>query len=271
MAMCGNWPIGVCSWSLKIDIAGVADTMAKLGIDHVQLAVRPAIENADCLAAIQKQTWTISSTMIDFPQEDYSTLENIRKTGGIAPDDSWPKNRDLFAAAAELTAKLGVKFIMMHAGFIDHTDTAYAQKFYDRIRTCADDAARNNVILCLETGQETAADLKHFIETLNHPAIAVNFDPANMILYDKGDPLDAVHVLKPWIKSVHIKDALRTTTPGTWGAEVPWGQGQVGADAFLKALKEIGFEGTLSVEREAGDDRFGDIKLAVESLSRLTG
>ena len=92
-----------------------------------------------------------------------------------------------------------------------------------------------------------------------------------MILYDKGDPLDAVRVLKPWIKSVHIKDALHTTTPGTWGAEVPWGQGQVNADTFLKALKEIRFDGTVSVEREAGDDRFGDIKLAVQSLSRFAG
>jgi sugar phosphate isomerase/epimerase len=188
MVKCGNWPVGVCSWSLRTDITGVAEAMVKLGIDHVQLAIRPAIENGhDYLAAVQKQNWTISSTMIDFPREDYSTLEKIRKTGGIAPDDYWPQNRELFLTAAELTAKLGVKFILMHAGFIDHTDPAYAKKFYDRIDYLADAAAERNITMLLETGQETAAELKRFLEELSHPAIAVNFDPANMILYDKDD------------------------------------------------------------------------------------
>ena len=76
-------------------------------------------------------------------------------------------------------------------------------------------------------------------------------------------------MLAPWIKHIHIKDATRTTKPGTWGAEVPWGDGQVGTEAFLNVLKEIGFEGVLAIEREAGDDRFGDIKLAAERLSSV--
>jgi len=61
--------------------------------------------------------------------------------------------------------------------------------------------------------------------------VAVNFDPANMILYDKGDPIEAVRTLGPWIKHLHVKDATRTEQPGTWGAEVPWGTGQVGREA----------------------------------------
>ena len=92
-----------------------------------------------------------------------------------------------------------------------------------------------------------------------------------MILYDKGDPIEAVRVLAPWIKHIHIKDAIRTTQPGTWGAEVPWGDGQVGTEAFLDVLEEIGFEGALAIEREAGDDRFGDIKLAAERLLNSNG
>jgi sugar phosphate isomerase/epimerase len=98
--------------------------------------------------------------------------------------------------------------------------------------------------------------------------MGVNFDPANMILYDKGDPIEAVRVLAPWIKHVHIKDAIRTKTPGQWGAEVPWGDGQVNSGAFLKVLRKVGFAGVLAIEREAGDDRVGDIKLAVERLVR---
>ena len=106
---------------------------------------------------------------------------------------------------------------------------------------------------------------------MNHDALGVNFDPANMILYDKGDPIEAVKVLGPWIKHVHIKDAKRTKEPGTWGAEVVWGDGEVGTDSFLKALSGTGFEGVISVEREAGDDRFGDIKTAVERLAAFNG
>ncbi len=78
---------------------------------------------------------------------------------------------------------------------------------------------------------------------------------------------EAVKVLSPWIKHIHIKDANRTAEAGTWGAEVPWGQGQVGAEIFLKTLEEIGFDGVMAVEREAGDDRFDDIKSAIEKLN----
>ena len=80
------------------------------------------------------------------------------------------------------------------------------------------------------------------------------------------DPIEAVSVLGPYIKHVHIKDAIRTKQAGTWGAEVPWGEGEVGSEAFLGALERIGYKGALAIEREAGEDRFGDIKLAVERL-----
>ncbi len=273
MKVCGEWAVGVCSWSLQSDVGGVAEAMSKLGIEHVHLAVGPALETDGdkYLEAISGQNWTISSTMIGFGQEDYSTLETIKKTGGIVPDESWEENRRLFAGAVEVTAKSGVKFLSMHAGFIDHSDAAYAKKFFDRIKYLADTAEEKQIELLLETGQETATELKDFLEELNHPAMGVNFDPANMILYDKGDPIEAVKVLGPWIRHIHIKDAVRTKQPGTWGAEVPWGQGDVNNELFLRTLKETGFDGVLAIEREAGDDRFGDIKIAAQSLSGFGG
>jgi sugar phosphate isomerase/epimerase len=247
--------------------------MTKLGIEHVHLAIRAAAEEAgeDYLAAVQKQGWTVSSTMIDFPQEDYTTLDSIKVTGGIGPDEYWEQNQKLFVGAVEATVKLGVKYLSMHAGFIDESDPAYTKKFYDRIRCLADAANQKDIMLLLETGQETAQELKHFLEKLDHPAIAVNFDPANMILYDKGDPIEAIRVLAPWVKHIHIKDAIRTKQPGTWGAEVPWGDGEVGPEAFLNALEEVGFAGAMAIEREAGDDRFSDIKLAAERLQLFNG
>jgi sugar phosphate isomerase/epimerase len=266
---CGKWPVGICSWSLQTDIPEVAEAMNKLEIEHAHLAVRPALEEngSNYLAAVREHDWIISSTMVDFPQEDYSTLESIRITGGIVPDEYWDQNRKLFLDAVEVTAELGVRYLSMHAGFIELSHAEQTRKLCDRLRYLADAAAEKRITLLLETGQESAEELKEFLEQLNHPAVGVNFDPANMILYNKGSPIEGVRVLWPWIKHVHIKDATRPAQPGMWGTEVPWGQGEAGGSAFLKALAEVGFEGALAIERESGDDRFGDIRSAVEMLS----
>ncbi len=267
---CNGWPVAVCSWSLRTDLGGVADALRRLGIDRVNLALKPALREGgeEYLAEAGRQSWTISAATIGFPQEDYSTLESIRATGGIVPDEYWPQNRQMVVRAAEITADLGVPYLTLHAGFLDTSQTAHARKVRDRLLWLADVAADRGLVLLLETGQETAGSLRALLEELKHSALGVNFDPANMILYDMGDPAAALRVLGPWIKHVHIKDAVRTTQPGTWGTEVPWGEGQVGGEAFLMTLKEIGFTGTLAIEREGGDNRYGDIQLAAERLAK---
>ncbi len=262
-----NCNIGVCSWSLQTSIEEVANAMGKLKIDHVHLAIRQGIDDQAYVNFARDNNWTISCTMLDLPQEDYSSLDAIKVSGGIVPDDSWAANKELFVGAAKITGELKVPFISMHAGFIDHNDTEGYKLFTERLTSLADCAADNGIMLLLETGQESADDLKRFLEELDHSAIGVNFDPANMILYNKGNPIEALKTLAPWIKHVHIKDANLTETPGSWGAEVPWGDGQVNCDLFLGTLEEIGYAGTIAIEREAGESRFDDIALAVERLS----
>jgi len=271
MVKCGDWPIGVCSWSLKGGATELAELKNELGIEHLHLAAGPALgeDGRRYLSEIQKQGWTISCTMIDFPQEDYSTLESIKATGGIAPDDCWQQNEERFTKAIDVTAELGVQFISMHAGFIEVGSSEHAAKFFDRMRFLAYEAASRNIKLLMETGQETADELKRFLEELAYPALAINFDPANVILYNKGEPIESVRKLAPWIEHIHIKDAVRTEQPGTWGSEVPWGDGETGAERFLQTLKEINYEGVLSIERETGEDVFGDIRSAVEKLTRF--
>jgi L-ribulose-5-phosphate 3-epimerase len=265
-----KWNIGVCSWSLKMDIVRTASFMRETGISHVHLALGPAVgeDGGGYLADAQRQDWTISCTMLDFPQEDYSSLDSIRETGGIVPDQSWDFNKSRFSKAARMTAELGVKYISLHAGFIDHGDPARYKIMCERVCTLADIAAEQGIMLLLETGQESAAELESFMNKINHPATGINFDPANMILYGKGDPVEGVTILAKWIRHVHIKDALASGVAGQWGTEVPWGQGQVGAEKFLSALQSIGYEGTLAIEREAGDDRCSDVKLAVNRLKQ---
>ena len=272
MRKCNGWPISVCSWSFQKDISEVAEAMKKLDIGYVQLALLPALQadGEKYLDFAKKQDWKLSATMINFPCEDYSTLDTIKVTGGLAPDSHWEENKKLALGAIELTAQLKVDYLMMHFGFIDHSNTEYVKKFYERAKLLADTAVENGIKILMETGQETAEELKHFLVEMNHPALFVNFDPANMILYDKGVPAEAVKVLAPWIRHIHAKDATRTKTPGAWGAEVTWGTGEVGGEAFLNILKEIGFQGALAIEREAGDNRFGDIQIAAEALSHYS-
>jgi len=99
------------------------------------------------------------------------------------------------------------------------------------------------------------------------PGVGINFDPANMILYAKGRPLEAVRVLYPWIRQVHVKDACVTKEPGTWGTEVPWGEGEVGGAAFVTELDALGYKGNYVIEREGGEGRVADIQKAIRSLS----
>jgi L-ribulose-5-phosphate 3-epimerase len=263
-----KWPIGVCSWSLHDNVDTIQSLLEQQVLSHLHLhvAVLEGPEGARLRGLIEREAWTVTSTMVGFPQEDYSTLERIRLTGGVVPDVEWPANKERLVQAIATTAALGVPYLSFHAGFLDYTDPVYAATFESRIRAVADVAVEQGVTILLETGQERAADLRDFMQTLNHPAVGINFDPANMILYDKDDPLDAVRILAPWIRHVHIKDATRTTTPGTWGAEVPWGDGEVNAAGFIDALVEVGYEGAVAIEREAGDDRVGDVALAVQRL-----
>jgi len=270
---CNDWPIGVCTWSLGNDFDKIGTLSKQTQLSHIHLAVSPVLNKngKNYLLRVQKEGWNITATMIDFPQEDYSTLESIKATGGIVPDQYWEGNLKSVFDAIDITVQLGIKYLSLHFGFLDLTDPDCAKKLHDRTKVLADRAAQKNIQLLMETGQETAVELRQFLEELNHPALGVNFDPANMILYDKGNPIEAVQTLAPWIKHVHIKDALRTQTLGTWGVEVPWGNGQVGGTEFLKALKQINFAGALAIEREAGDNRLGDIKTAVDTLHTFTG
>ena len=264
-----NWSIGVCSWSFQKSIDEIGAIMTAMNVNHIHLALAPALgaDGQAYLDAVKRQNWTISSTMLHFDYEDYTTLDTIKVTGGIAPDDKWPMASDAFVKACALTKDLGVTYISMHVGFLDHTDPEYAKKFYDRVRFLGDAAKAAGVTLLMETGQESAEDLKHFLVTLNHPNVMLNFDPANMILYNKDEPIEALKILAPWIRHVHAKDAVRTKVTGTWGSEVPWGDGEVNVFAFLNALRALGFEGTLAIEREAGTQRVKDITQAVRRLA----
>ena len=269
--------VGVCSWSWQKPITEVAAQMDKAGVKGIHLALGPFIApdgrhgSAEDEAAwafvkgkVARGEWKLMSTMIGTVGEDYSTLETIKQTGGIVPDATWEQNKKLVTRGAQLTQELGCGYMSLHAGFLDEANPAAFKKYVERVSWMRDECRKYGVTLILESGQETAEDLALFMAKV--PGIGINFDPANMILYAKGKPLSAVKVLFPWIRQVHVKDACETKVPGTWGTEVAWGEVEVGGDVFVAELEKLGYKGNFVVEREAGDNRPGDIAKAIGAL-----
>ena len=108
------------------------------------------------------------------------------------------------------------------------------------------------------------------LEAVDRPNLAVNFDPANMILYRAGDPLEALDLVGRHVRSVHCKDASYERKPGQhWADDAPLGSGDVDIEAFLRKLHALGYEGPLTIEREYAPDQSGDIAAALQLLERL--
>ena len=266
--------LAVCSWSLRPrDPADLVTMVHALGLDRVQLALNEHRGSAGGSAVgkvLAEAGIRVVSGMFGTLGEDYSTLETIRRTGGVVPDETWQENLALAAEVAATARALGLDLVSFHAGFLPEDPAAPGHaKLVGRLRTLARLFAGQGIDLALETGQEEAAVLRRFLEDLAAPNVGVNFDPANMLLYGKGDPVAAVRTLLPFLKQVHIKDAVAAATPGTWGREVPVGTGQVDWPAFLGVLSGAGYRGALCIEREAGDDRLADIRTAKQHLVDL--
>lgn len=267
--------LAVCSWSLHpANPQDLAQKLRATDIHRVQLALDPLRISPEIWEGTERQLReqgiSIISGMFGCVGEDYSTLETIRLTGGLARDSTWEQNWKNMQATAALAQQLPLKLVTFHAGFLPYDETNPAfRKLLERLREAAEIFRAAGISLGFETGQETAADLLQVLSRLNCSNVGVNFDPANMLLYDKGDPITALRALGPWLRQVHIKDARRTTVPGTWGEEVPAGSGEVDWPAFFKTLQDVGFAGDLVVEREAGEQRVVDIRSARAMVERL--
>jgi sugar phosphate isomerase/epimerase len=252
-------------------ITELKQLMDRLSVDVVQIACGDP-HHADweegeampdfALAAGFKMT----GTMLGFPGEDYTTPQTIQKTGGFGDPATRAERLRRFQCGLDRTRALGLSDLMLHAGFIPEPGEPDRKPFLDTLGTVSELARAKGVTVAFETGQETANLLRLTLEELQCPNLKVNFDPANMLLYDKGDPLQAVEILGPHIRSVHVKDANRPTVPGTWGEEVPLGQGQVNIRRFIQTLKKVGYRGPLCIEREVGnqEQRFADIAHGIQ-------
>lgn len=191
-------------------------------------------------------------------------------TLGLLPKELRAQRVQELKLAADFAKKIGVKAVITHAGFLPEnmTDPEY-QPILDAVKDIGAYCKKQGVEFWFETGQETPVTLLRFIEESGLDNLGINLDPANLILYGKGNPIDALDVFGKYVKNIHAKDGLYPTDGRNLGKETPIGAGKVRFPEFIKRLKEIGFTGELIIEREiSGSQKDDDIKKSIGDLTR---
>jgi len=269
--------VAVCSWSLRATGAQeLVERVLACGVGAVQLALDPIRrgewDEEETVDALGDAGIAVVSGMMEMRGEDYSTLETIRRTGGVRADEHWDANRSACEANAALARRMGLGLVTLHAGFLPHdAHDPLRATMIGRLGEVADVFAAHGVRVGFETGQETAETLAGVLDELGRANVGINFDPANMILYGMGDCIGALAALLPRVVQAHIKDAIPSVTPGAWGIETPAGLGGVDWSSFFSLLERDGRSLDLCIEREGGDDCVGDVRRGVELIERLCG
>ncbi len=269
--------VGAMMWAVRDSVARIKSLGVRCG--QLGIAGDVALDNtvaAEWKQMLAKEDFTIVTCFAAYTGESYADIPTVQATVGFIPPETREEREARTTVLSDFAAALGVKSIACHVGFVpedeSHPDYIAVRAMVRRI---CDHAAKHGQTFALETGQEPAKTLLHFLNDVDRPNLGINFDPANMILYGTGDPIEALGVLAHKVISVHGKD-------GDWppkddknalGTERPLGQGSVGMDRFVAKLKEVGYKGTIHVEREIEDleQRYADMAMGVKLLEGLRG
>ena len=257
IAMDQEWPNRLkAAKDLNIPTARIlAPPASERDIDFIKKSFRDA--NID-----------ITVVFCGFEGESYADIPTVKKSVGLVPKETRTERLDQAKRIADFAQDLNVSKTALHMGFIPEPHKADYQSVVDVAKELAEHCQSLGQDLLLETGQEKARILVQFIEDVNMPNLAINFDPANMILYGSGDPIKALTHLGKYVQGVHCKDAKWAEQPGEeWGLEVPLGQGDVKFMEFFTRLLSAGYCGPLTIEREiVGEQQIRDISKGVEYL-----
>lgn len=265
---------GVMVNNLESDRLRAFAVARQLGFDIVHTSALPE----DWLTGPKRQAYidavrasgvTVAAMFVGFDGQSYADIPTIRRTVGLAIRDLRTHRLDVTRRYIELARELGVPALATHLGFLPPPTHADYHDLVLAVRSLAAACAANGQTFHLETGQESAARMLQFIVDVGHPALGVNFDPANFLLYGTDEPLAALEALMPYLRGVHCKDGTRPASPGILGTETPLGQGQVNFQQFIERLWNSGYRGPLVIERESGNQRQEDILKARDYLKRL--
>jgi len=172
---------------------------------------------------------------------------------------------------ADFALKIGVKDVVTHVGFIPENpvDPEYLG-VVNAVRYVAEHCKRNGQYFLFETGQETPVTLKRIIQDVGLDNLGINLDPANLLLYGRANPVDALDVFGEYVRGVHAKDGQYPTDGRNLGEEKPLGQGRVNFPLLIERLKQLSYKGAITIEREiSGEQQIKDIQDAKEMLEKL--
>ncbi len=252
----GNWDIGVFT-SIDAGLGVKLEVAAELGIPTIQLhaphrSTRTPESAEKFLARLDELKIRLTAVFGGFEGESYADIPTVERTVGLVPVATRASRLQEMREISDFTRLLGCDVIALHLGFVPHDTKSNAyNEIVEVTRQLCDHAKRNDQRVHLETGQETADSLLAFLSHVQRDNLFINFDPANMILYGTGEPIEALQKIGKFVRSVHCKDGTWSDQPGvTWGREVPLGQGQVDMEKYLRTLLAIGYRGPLTIERE---------------------
>lgn len=192
-------------------------------------------------------------------------------TIGVVPRATRTARVDALKQTSDFAKILGIGRIQTHCGFIpeDPADPLYEEAVL-AIRDLTRHCAGNGQDFLMETGQETPTTMLRAIKDVNHPNLGVGLDTANLILYGKANPVDALELIGPYVKAMHAKDGRWPTDPSKLGEEVVIGKGLVDFKQVLGKLKRLGYQGAVTIEREiSGPQQMEDVKQEKVYLERI--
>lgn len=274
-----KWPIGVFT-SVDAGLGVHLEVAQDLKVPTMHLHA-PHPENRSKAAAeayLQKANAAgILTTVVfsGFAGETYESIRRTAETVGLVPESLRAQRAAEFLSVSDFAKHLGCPVVALHIGFVPPRNSASYKDLIQTTQRILDHVKANGQNLHLETGQESADHLLEFIGDVGRDNLFINFDPANMILYGTGNPIEALKKVGHLVRSVHCKDAkwaAESVRGKEWGSETPLGEGDVGMETFIRTLKEIGYTGPLTIEREIPHDpvrQKADIGKAVRLLEDL--
>ena len=277
-----QFKVGIISDWLRLPFRESMEKCANLGADGVQIYAvegEMAPENMTASLIAEKRSIIEANGLV------VSALCGDLGGHGFARREENPAKIERSKRIVDLALELGSNVVTTHIGVVPEEKNDTYKILQEACSQLAEYAHQNGAYFAIETGPEPALRLKEFLDGLSSRGVAVNLNPANLVMVTDDDPVQAVYTLKDYIVHTHAKDGilLRKTDPKViydffaeggigdlrleeYFREVPLGQGKVDFDAYLKALHEIGYTGFLTIEREVGENPAADIGLAVNFL-----
>lgn len=251
------------------------DTVKQLGLNTCQLVSwNPELATKEMAEQVNKESEEtgvrVCAIWAGFPGRMVWNFQEGPLTLGLVPEESRRERVEALKKWADFARWIGAPAIITHCGFIPEnlTDPAYPG-VVGAIKEVAEYCEQRGIGFWFETGQETPVVLLRTIQLVGTTNLGINYDPANLILYGKGNPIDAIDMIGPYIRNIHVKDGFYPTDGAHLGQQVAVGQGSVDFPRLFAALKNLGFQGEWIIEREgrvSEEEKHRDIVQTIQYL-----